>query len=448
MESIRESRQFGRRQSSSIVISANGRVREYRVGKATAITIACAFVMLMSGYLAATAYLVFRDDVLTASLANQVRMKHEYEDRIAALRAKVDRITSRQLLDQQAVEAKVAALMRQQEMLSGRSGEIEDLFERADRKGIEAPVIPVPQPNPERADAPLPARDTDSFQTGSIDIGGIQLAGTTDFMNLGEANKARNGVELALNEAPLSGQEPLTGLAAIDSVAGESGLFAAVSDQIRSIEDAQIARLSMLQQRANSRATRLAGIFAKLGVPAPEPASQAMGGPFMPASLTDFEELTESLSSTLQAIDHLEAGIRKLPVAAPIPGAEVTSSFGKRVDPFFRKTAFHAGIDFRAPTGKPVEAAGAGRVVKAGRSGGYGLMVEIDHGNGITTRYAHLSKILVNKGAQVEAGKRIGLVGSTGRSTGPHLHYEIRRSNKPANPAHFLEAGRRAGISS
>ena len=102
----------------------------------------------------------------------------------------------------------------------------------------------------------------------------------------------------------------------------------------------------------------------------------------------------------------------------------------------------HSGIDFRAPTGTSVRATGGGIVKEAGRKGGYGNVVEIVHRNGYTTRYAHLSRISVKPGQRVERGQKIGRVGSTGRSTGPHLHYEIRKAGKAINPARFLEAGK------
>jgi murein DD-endopeptidase MepM/ murein hydrolase activator NlpD len=121
----------------------------------------------------------------------------------------------------------------------------------------------------------------------------------------------------------------------------------------------------------------------------------------------------------------------------------MSSNFGSRADPFLGSAAFHAGIDFRSPQGRKVEATAAGKVIVAGRSGGYGNLVEIDHGKGLTTRYAHLSRIDVGVGESVKAGDVIGRVGSTGRSTGPHLHYETRRDGVAVNPVRYLDAGRR-----
>ncbi len=132
---------------------------------------------------------------------------------------------------------------------------------------------------------------------------------------------------------------------------------------------------------------------------------------------------------------------RKLPYGNPAPGREITSSFGTRLDPFFNRPALHAGIDFRSDIGAPVRASGAGRVITAGYSGGYGNMVEIDHGQGLTSRYGHLSRISVSEGDTISLGQKIGEAGNTGRSTGPHLHYEVRRDGTALDPMRFVTAG-------
>src|SRR5690606_14973233 len=124
------------------------------------------------------------------------------------------------------------------------------------------------------------------------------------------------------------------------------------------------------------------------------------------------------------------------------PGRAVTSGFGVRKDPLIGTAALHAGMDFRSRTGSPVLASGLGKVVRAGWNGGYGRMVEIDHGDGYVTRYAHMSRIDVAVGQTVEAGDKIGASGNSGRSTGPHLHYEVRKDGAPLNPLRFLKAGK------
>jgi murein DD-endopeptidase MepM/ murein hydrolase activator NlpD len=112
-----------------------------------------------------------------------------------------------------------------------------------------------------------------------------------------------------------------------------------------------------------------------------------------------------------------------------------------RTDPFRRRPAMHTGIDFRAPTGQPARATAGGTVISAGYNRGYGNMVEIDHGNGLTTRFAHLSKVLVKKGQTIAKGDTVGQTGSTGRSTGPHLHYEVRVNGRAIDPMTFIRAG-------
>ncbi|MGE5502989.1 MAG: M23 family metallopeptidase [Actinomycetota bacterium] len=127
-----------------------------------------------------------------------------------------------------------------------------------------------------------------------------------------------------------------------------------------------------------------------------------------------------------------------LPWRPPLGHYWVGSGFGMRRDPFRHRPAFHPGIDLEAPMRAPVLAAAPGRVVFAGRRGGYGRMVEIDHGGGVCTRYGHLSALRVHRGQVVRSGQAIGAVGSTGRSTGPHLHYEVRVAGIPRNPAVFM----------
>jgi murein DD-endopeptidase MepM/ murein hydrolase activator NlpD len=118
----------------------------------------------------------------------------------------------------------------------------------------------------------------------------------------------------------------------------------------------------------------------------------------------------------------------------------VTSGFGPRLDPFVKQYAFHSGIDLKGDPGDVARSTAAGRVTIASYQGGYGLMVEIDHGNGLATRYGHLSVIEVSEGQMVEAGEPIGLIGTTGRSTGPHLHYEVRVAGEPVDPQRYLRA--------
>lgn len=158
-----------------------------------------------------------------------------------------------------------------------------------------------------------------------------------------------------------------------------------------------------------------------------------------------FDSKVKELDEALDTLDRIKTQARKLPLANPAPGYSISSSFGARKDPLIGTPALHSGMDFRAPYGSQARATASGVVTKAGWNGGYGRMVEIDHGGGFVTRYAHLSKVLVAPDQKVVAGDEIGEVGSSGRSTGPHLHYEVRRGGDAIDPLRFIKAGKKLG---
>ena len=166
----------------------------------------------------------------------------------------------------------------------------------------------------------------------------------------------------------------------------------------------------------------------------------------LPANAGTFERQLFRINVARTQVERLSYTLGTVPVRKPIVGEiDLSSSFGVRSDPFGRGPAMHSGLDFRSGHGDPVRATANGKVVTAGWNGGYGKMVEIDHGNDITTRYGHLSEIDVKVGQTVRVGQTIGRVGSTGRSTGPHLHYETRIDGDAVDPQKFLRAGLRLG---
>ena len=149
----------------------------------------------------------------------------------------------------------------------------------------------------------------------------------------------------------------------------------------------------------------------------------------------------KQLFNSWKKLDTLAGGAIAIPSEKPVKTAEFTSAFGVRSDPFRKASAMHAGIDLAGPVGTPIHATADGTVVRAGwNSGGYGNLVEIDHGRGIITRYGHLSRISIREGERVARGEVIGTMGSTGRSTGSHLHYEVRIDDRPVNPIPFMRS--------
>ncbi|MDN5937248.1 MAG: M23 family metallopeptidase [Salinisphaera sp.] len=214
---------------------------------------------------------------------------------------------------------------------------------------------------------------------------------------------------------------------------------------------AQVTRLNAV----GVRMTKLAGLSGDefdFGNPPPMGGPQAVEDESLP-SLGQLKEQINALASRLDSRerqmqvlrDLLVAGeVRKqvTPSGSPTLTGWISSVFGWRVDPFTGRRGFHEGIDFAAPLGSKVLAAAAGVVSFAGHMQGYGNLVEINHGNGYVTRYGHCKKILVHVGQRVDKGEVVAKVGSTGRSTGPHVHFEVRRNGKVVNPASYIQAAR------
>lgn len=426
-----ESQVFGKRAQKHIIILASGdKVRHMTIQPWMAALSVCFVSVFSIGYLAATSYLVLRDDLIGGTMARQARMQHEYEDRIAALRAQVDRVTSRQLLDQQVVEDKVEKLLQQQMALSSRHGRLGTLLDRAEESGIaEKEVQPAET-------APL------AYEKRADASGGLKAI--ERLMGIG-AKAPQQKITLAYAPQSASGgQEAMSDRA--------DRLFSKVTLSLKDIEREQKTRIDSLTAGASEATDAIMTILARTGVKvaadeavATAPIARdddAIGGPFVEPETTEaFDNSLVGLDTALGRLESVRSQARKLPFNNPSPASDITSSFGNRLDPFLGRLALHAGIDFRAPTGTRILATAPGTVITAGKTGGYGNMVEIDHGNGITTRYAHLSTILVNAGDKITTGEAIARSGSTGRSTGPHLHYEVRLNGEAVDPMRFLTAG-------
>jgi murein DD-endopeptidase MepM/ murein hydrolase activator NlpD len=208
------------------------------------------------------------------------------------------------------------------------------------------------------------------------------------------------------------------------------------------IEARQLAYAERLTRFADARARRAEAAMRKLDLDPKflsRQTQQAMGGPFEPVTGAD-DPRFERLGLSLARMAVLERALDGIPQVVPASVENITSGFGYRRDPFNGQGAMHAGIDFKGAIGSPIYAAAEGRVTFAGQKSGYGNAIEITHGNGMLTRYAHLSTIGVRVGQEVAAGATIGGLGNTGRSTGPHLHFEVRINDRAVNPRPFLEA--------
>ena len=177
----------------------------------------------------------------------------------------------------------------------------------------------------------------------------------------------------------------------------------------------------------------------KLGISPARFANANVGGPYQPVTRAD--PTFKQLFMSWKKLDQLQDGAIAVPSDKPVKTAAFTSGYGVRSDPFAGRAAMHAGIDLSGPVGTPIYATADATVLRSGwNSGGYGNLVELDHGRGINTRYGHLSSMTVRPGQRVKRGEMIGRMGSTGRSTGSHLHYEVRIDGRAVNPIPFMKS--------
>ncbi|MBC2776872.1 M23 family metallopeptidase [Parasphingopyxis marina] len=218
------------------------------------------------------------------------------------------------------------------------------------------------------------------------------------------------------------------------------------SAELERLERRQIAFARRLRNAVEARTLETADAIREFGLDPLMLASQAMGGPLRPVHTATVPGGIDSeiadLEIALNQLSVMEVSLRAIPSAQPTSYGSMSSPFGLRRDPFTRGRAMHTGIDFRGTRGQGILATGPGRVIFAGWKGGYGRAIEVDHGAGVVTRYAHLSGIDVTVGQEVDRGDRIGRMGSTGRSTSTHLHYEVRINGRAVNPRPLLEADR------
>ncbi|HEY1144182.1 MAG TPA: M23 family metallopeptidase [Sphingomicrobium sp.] len=202
--------------------------------------------------------------------------------------------------------------------------------------------------------------------------------------------------------------------------------------RVQAIEQRQMALAAALKDQDIDQAT-----LKRLGF-YPATSKDGRGGPFDAATA---DPTFKQLFTSWKKLDSLASGAIAIPSDKPVRTAAFTSGYGVRSDPFRGSAAMHPGIDLAGPYGTPIYATADGTVLRAGwNNGGYGNLIEIDHGRGIATRYGHLSAVLVHAGDHIARGQLIARMGSTGRSTGSHLHYEVRIDGKPVNPIPFMKS--------
>lgn len=357
-------------------------------------------VLLAGNVLTATGFLL-APDIAALLDGRNAQVIDAYEDRIDQLRVEVDRLHSRSYAQAGDLNLQLQELSQQQELLVEQHQLVKVLVGKAQELGIDAlspqsgaPVAPVAIDDSASPDD----QDLDPIVTGNADV---DATARSVHAMMGETRSA----------------------------------------------------MTAISQSATEKTTGIVSQLADLGirVALPANAEDGIGGPLlaprddMPSA--DSFGIIADANSVMAALVRYKAArgaIDQAPVHMPITGQfRRSSGFGNRTDPFTGGRAFHAGLDFAAPSGSTVLSAGSGVVSFVGEMSGYGNVVEVTHDSGLVTRYGHLSEFLATQGQAVTTGTPIAKVGSTGRSTGPHLHFEVRRNDQPINPDIYLAAGRK-----
>jgi murein DD-endopeptidase MepM/ murein hydrolase activator NlpD len=395
-----------------------------------------AIVFLATWAGGATLYILFNDDALKYLVERQVSITRSYETQAATLQTEIDRLRSIKLIDQERVDRAVADLARRQTAIESRQSAFSTFAGANPKSQIPATEATgsLPAKNPQApaanpAPKPSPLSDTILIAPAAERWARLESRPLPPLGRVLNAREAETATEVHLVN---------------------------LGRDLQRLETAQSLALNELEVGYDGRKQRMRKVLDELGVQparggvrvaASSTAQAALGGPFQPWARPPEDPFARQLyriRTTAVTVDALEREIDAIPLRRPTSGeTDVTSAFGVRMDPFLSQPAMLTGIDFRGETGDPVHATAAGIVTQAERNGGYGLMVEVDHGNGLATRYAHLSAIAVSGGATINPGDLIGRIGSTGRSTGPHLHYEVRLQGEAADPQRFLRAGLR-----
>ncbi len=383
----------------------------------------------------ASVNVAFKDQIIAAKKLKYHRMQTAYEDQIAAMSANVNQLNGRLLLNQDAYEAKLNTFKRKQAKLEDR----QNLIERLMRQGFGLRLA-------NTGGAALPAaKSPAATKTGA---GGDRLMVTFEPRRPVQA-QSRQKHSHKQDDKRQSNLRISKTILSIDDELNK------MREKLHIAREAQTSVLVALESRSANQARKAAKLIASLGFNAEQlyasykNSHTGIGGPFvslgkgMEFTVDEDAERVARIRANLDKIATLRRELLSMPVAVPLKvKLKVNSPFGPRHDPFRRSYAMHTGIDYGAKWGEPVYSTAKGKIVRAGWLGGYGRVIEILHAHGIITRYAHLSRIDVSVGDSVRKNEIIGRVGSSGRSTGAHLHYETRVNGKAVNPNRFMRAGR------
>jgi len=407
-----------------------------------------AMVLGLFGFLTWVAYasvnVVFKEQILVEREKTFRENERRYYAQLAEMQTDYDNLQAALTIAQEQFAAELADLRKRQRQLEavvGRNDEVREARAEIEERLAGATFNPPPADGDTGNEVLMQALDRDSALRRSLpnaEPPSTQMDGLHEVF-LGMAPGERNGtalkegasdaLKLETQVTEMRREQRLRAFRMEEEAAREIARLEAVIDMAGLERDALIERYAPPREAVGQGGPLIA---LPGGVPALDSA----------APDTAYERQLVRVARKLDRLTDLKAVIKNLPVAMPTEYKRMTSGFGPRRDPFTGRAAWHSGLDFGGPRGLPIFSVAEGTVTLAGWRGAYGRMVEIDHGNGFKTRYAHLHRIKVKPGQRVSLGDVIGQMGNTGRSTATHLHYEVWFDGKATDPLNYLKAGR------
>jgi murein DD-endopeptidase MepM/ murein hydrolase activator NlpD len=460
-----------------IYVRSDGRVQFFTFGPTLQATLAGLSLIFLGWVAFASVNVIFKDRIISAKEHRYQQMQSTYENRVADLQVSYDELNGALVSAEDRFKSVADELQHKQSIVAKILHRKQTVDATLGTLGGNGGVRAALRSGDDDDDIPKTAADTDTA-SDSVDVG-VTPGGSGDMQGAEPAPK--NGSQLNVMPQNVEPQ-PRTGkptkASFLDNAltkfasalfrfgkkpAGQADVpnqpalrvLAEQTQRVRRMSGAETALLEGVDKQITVRIDDLQALLTRVGVDPDaleRKAEGAMGGPLVPIQSVhiqgiadqSFTDAYEGIGAHVDELDALFAVVRRVPLTTPVHGSqfEVTSGFGPRIDPFTHRVSFHPGIDFAGPWGSIVRSTAPGVVDWAGPRGGYGNLVEIDHGYGFKTRYGHLEAILVHVGERVTKGAPIGKLGSTGRSTGPHVHYEVWSADVVRNPRTFIEAGR------
>jgi murein DD-endopeptidase MepM/ murein hydrolase activator NlpD len=455
-----------------IYIRSDGRVQFFTFGPTLQATMAGLLLIFLGWVAFASVNVIFKDRIIAAKEHRYQLMQAQYESRVADLQDSYDELNNAVVAAEDHFKSTADELQAKQNAIGSLLGRKQAVDSTLASLGGGKSGSPAEEDEIKTAPGEGAAMASDSVGIAvtpqQYTSGRTPPIGSSELEMLPEGIQPQPRTAKPIKASFLDGaiSEAVGRLTALffkpnvpasypKANAPSLHVLAKETDRVAQMGAQETVMLQGVDRAITGRVHDLQSVLRRVGVNSnvlERVASGSMGGPEVSLQSVRMEGISDTVftaaylgaAAHVKELDTLFSALHHVPLTTPVHGNqfEITSGFGPRIDPFTRSVAFHPGVDFGGPWGATVAATAAGTVVWAGPRSGYGNMVEIDHGYGFRTRYGHLSAVLVRVGAKVDKGSSIGRLGSTGRSTGPHVHYEVWVADAVRDPSRFISAGR------